>query len=103
MALKPHYLYDTNVVILTLFPGIQENMIRNVLHTPGLRAVVLKTYGSGNAPQKPWFIDLLKEATDRGIVIINISQCSTGSVEMEDMKPDFIYSMPELSVDMTVQ
>ena len=38
--------------------------------------------GSGNAPQKPWFIDLLKEATDRGIVIINISQCSTGSVEM---------------------
>ncbi|CDF13943.1 l-asparaginase I [Bacteroides sp. CAG:98] len=57
-------------------------MIRNILHTPGLRAVVLKTYGSGNAPQKPWFIDLLKEATDRGIVIINISQCSTGSVEM---------------------
>ena len=82
MALKPHYLYDTNVVILTLFPGIQENMIRNILHTPGLRAVVLKTYGSGNATQKPWFIDLLKEATDRGIVIINISQCSTGSVEM---------------------
>lgn len=82
VALKPHYLYDTNVVILTLFPGIQENMIRNILHTPGLRAVVLKTYGSGNAPQKPWFIDLLKEATDRGIVIINISQCSTGSVEM---------------------
>ena len=57
VPLKPHYLYDTNVIILTLFPGIQENMIRNILHTPGLRAVVLKTYGSGNAPQKPWFID----------------------------------------------
>lgn len=80
--LKPHYLYDTNVIVLTLFPGIQENLIRNLLHTPGLRAVVLKTYGSGNAPQKPWFIHALKEATERGIVIVNISQCPTGMVEM---------------------
>ena len=90
LPLKPHYLYDTNVIILTLFPGIQENMISNILHTPGLRAVVLKTYGSGNAPQKPWFIELLRDATSRGIIIVNISQCSTGTVEMEDMKPDSI-------------
>ena len=80
--LKPYFLYDTNVIVLTLFPGIQENIIRNILHTPGLRAVVLKTYGAGNAPQKPWFIKLLKEATERGIVIVNISQCLTGMVEM---------------------
>lgn len=57
-------------------------MISNILHTPGLRAVVLKTYGSGNAPQKPWFIELLRDATSRGIIIVNISQCSTGTVEM---------------------
>lgn len=82
LPLKPHYVYDTNVIVLTLFPGIQENLIRNVLQTPGLRAVVLKTYGSGNAPQKPWFIQALKEATERGIVIVNISQCPTGMVEM---------------------
>ena len=82
LPLKPHYAYDTNVIVLTLFPGIQENMIRNVLQTPGLRAVVLKTYGSGNAPQKPWFIKALKEAVERGIVIVNISQCPTGMVEM---------------------
>ena len=44
--------------------------------------MVLKTYGSGNAPQKPWFIRLLKEATERGIIIVNISQCPTGMVEM---------------------
>lgn len=80
--LIPHYLFDTNVIVLTLFPGIQENMIRNIFHTPSLKAVVLKTYGSGNAPQKPWFINLLKEATAKGIIIVNISQCSTGSVEM---------------------
>ena len=82
LPLKPHYAYDTNVIVLTLFPGIQENLIRNLLQTPGLRAVVLKTYGSGNAPQKPWFIQALKEATERGIVIVNISQCPTGMVEM---------------------
>ena len=83
LPLKPYYLYDTNVIVLTLFPGIQENIIQNILDTPGLRAVVLKTYGSGNAPQKPGFIKLLKEATERGIVIVNISQCPTGMVEME--------------------
>ena len=81
--LIPHYLYDTNVIVLTLFPGIQENMIRNIFHTPGLKAVVMKTYGSGNGPQKPWFIKLLKEATNNGIIIVNISQCATGCVEME--------------------
>ena len=80
--MHPHYVFDTNVVILTIFPGIQENIVKTILNTPGLRAVVLKTYGSGNAPQKPWFIQLLKEATQRGIVIVNISQCSTGMVEM---------------------
>lgn len=81
--LKPHYLFDTNVVILTLFPGIQESMITSVLHVEGLKAVVLKTFGSGNAPQKTWFIRQLKEANDRGILIINITQCQSGAVEME--------------------
>ena len=80
--LKPHYLFDTNVVILTLFPGIQESIVTSLLHVPGLKAVVMKTFGSGNAPQKPWFIRLLKEATQRGIVIVNISQCPAGMVEM---------------------
>lgn len=81
--MKPHYLFDTNVVMLTLFPGIQEKIIHSVLHAPGLKAVVLKTFGSGNAPQKEWFVHLLKEATDRGIVIVNITQCQSGIVEMK--------------------
>lgn len=81
--MKPHYLFDTNVVILTLFPGIQENIVSSILHVEGLKAVVLKTFGSGNAPQKPWFVKLLKEATDRGIIIVNITQCSSGAVEMK--------------------
>lgn len=81
-GMKPHYLFDTNVVVLTLFPGIRESIIHSVLHAPGLKAVVLKTFGSGNAPQKDWFIAQLRDATERGIVIVNITQCPTGAVEM---------------------
>ena len=68
--------------MLTLFPGIQESIINSVLHVPGLKAVVLKTFGSGNAPQKEWFIQQLKDATERGIIIVNITQCQRGVVEM---------------------
>ena len=82
LPLKPHYLFDANVVILTLFPGIQQSIVSAVLHVPGLKAVVLKTFGSGNAPQKEWFIRELKEATERGIIIVNITQCASGAVEM---------------------
>ena len=81
--LKPHFLFDSNVVILTLFPGIQESIVSSILHAPGLKAVVLKTFGSGNAPQKEWLIRELSEATRRGIIIVNITQCSSGAVEME--------------------
>lgn len=80
--MKPHYLFDTNVVMLTLFPGIQESIIKSVLHVSGLKAVVLKTFGSGNAPQKSWFLDELKEASRRGILFVNITQCQAGTVEM---------------------
>ena len=83
LQLKPYYSFDTNVVILTLFPGIQESIITSVLHVPKLKAVVLKTFGTGNAPRKSWLAEQLKEATDRGVIIANITQCSSGAVEME--------------------
>ena len=81
--LKPHYLLDTNVVVLKLFPGIQENVVAAILKIEGLKAVVLETYGSGNAPRKEWFIRLLCQASARGIIIVNVTQCSAGTVEME--------------------
>lgn len=83
LPLKPHYLFDTNVVILNLFPGIQESIVSAVLNAPGLKAVVLKTFGSGNAPQKEWFIQALKDATSRGVIIVNVTQCTSGAVQME--------------------
>ena len=81
--LKPHYLLDTNAVVLKLFPGIQENVVAAILKIEGLKAVVLETYGSGNAPRKEWFIRLLCQASARGIIIVNVTQCSAGTVEME--------------------
>lgn len=81
--LHPHYLLDTNIAILKLFPGIQENVVEAVLSTKGLKAVVLETYGSGNAPRKEWLLRRLSEASRSGLVIVNVTQCSAGTVEME--------------------
>ncbi len=79
---KPHFLMDPNVVVLTLFPGIQQNLVHSVLNIPGLKAVVLRTYGAGNAPQTEWLMQELKDARNRGILMENITQCQAGSVHM---------------------
>lgn len=71
---------DENVAILKLFPGITQNVVRSTLEITGLRGVVLETFGAGNAPTLPWFLHELKEATERGIVILNVSQCDGGRV-----------------------
>ena len=73
---------DQSVAILKLFPGITQNTVHAILNIPGLKAVVLESFGAGNAPRRVWFYDALKSATDRGILIVNKSQCSTGAVEM---------------------
>ena len=73
---------DQNIVLLKIFPGITESTVRSILEIPNLKAVVLESFGAGNAPRRDWFYNTLKAATDRGILIVNRSQCSTGSVEM---------------------
>ncbi len=79
---RPHFLLSDRVVVLSLFPGIRRDYVAGVLSLAGVRGVILKTYGSGNAPQKPWLIELLTEAIARGIIVVNVTQCSEGSVEM---------------------
>lgn len=71
---------DTNISILKLFPGIQENTIRAILTTPGLKAVILETYGSGNAPTSAALLKHLKDAISSGVLVLNISQCPGGRV-----------------------
>jgi L-asparaginase len=79
-TLKVHQQLDENVVILKLFPGISEKVIRNILEIKGLRGVVLETFGSGNAPTEKWFLDLMNEFVEKGIIIFNVSQCNGGRV-----------------------
>ena len=78
--LKVHKQLNTNVVIIKLFPGLTEPILRSILETENLEGVVLETYGSGNTSDEKWFINLLKNAIKRGIQIINVTQCSGGSV-----------------------
>ncbi len=80
LPLVVHEKLDKNVMILKLFPGINQTLIHNILNTNGLRGVVLETYGAGNAPSEEWFLTELQEATQRGFVIVNVSQCDGGRV-----------------------
>ena len=82
LPLLVHTKTDRNVAVLKIFPGITEATVHAFLHIPNLKGVVLETFGAGNAPRREWFFRLLKDATDRGIVIINKTQCIIGSVEM---------------------
>lgn len=88
--MTPHFAMDSGVVVFTLFPGIQQETVRYILASPGLRGIIMRTYGSGNAPQLPWLMDLLEEATQRGVVIINITQCAAGPVEMARYSGGFL-------------
>ncbi|MBR8534287.1 type I asparaginase [Carboxylicivirga sediminis] len=73
---------DTNVALLRIFPGINKDVVKAVLNAPNIKAVVLETYGSGNAPTTEWFLNEIKEAVERGLILLNVTQCLAGSVEM---------------------
>lgn len=74
--------FDDNVIILKLFPGINKTILHSLLHTPNLKGVILETYGSGNAPMEDWFISEIENAVQRGLHVVNVTQCSGGSVLM---------------------
>lgn len=82
MPLKVHKILNTNVAIIKLFPGISENVMRSIFSTPNLEGVILETYGAGNTTNRLWFINMLKQYINKGIHIINVTQCSGGSVIM---------------------
>ncbi|MFV8440641.1 asparaginase [Flavobacterium sp. LB2P44] len=79
---KVHKSLDNNVAIIKMFPGISEAVLSAILDIPNLKGVVLETYGAGNAPTEEWFLGLLKKAIARGLHIVNVTQCSGGSVRM---------------------
>jgi L-asparaginase len=77
-----HKVLEDNVVILKIFPGISQSVLESITSIPNLKGLILETYGSGNAPSEDWFITILKKAIDKGLYIINVTQCSGGSVSM---------------------
>ena len=73
---------SNDVVVVKLFPSIRPSVLRAMLLESGARGVVLETYGAGNAPTSEWFVELVKEAIERGVVVVNVSQCKDGAVQM---------------------
>ena len=83
-AFEYHTNLNSNVLVLKLFPGISNGFVKHLISTPGLKAIVLETYGSGNASSDTEFLTLLQNANESGIIIYNVSQCSGGEVRQGD-------------------
>jgi len=79
-ALKVHAKLNNDIAVLHLFPGISKKMLTSVLTTPGIKAVIMLTFGAGNATTKEWFITELKDAIKKGIIVYNVTQCQQGGV-----------------------
>ncbi len=71
---------DTNVTAIDLFPGLNERIFNHLLNTPGIKGIVLRTYGTGNAPTDPWFLDAVRRTVESGVVMVNVTQCVNGGV-----------------------
>jgi L-asparaginase len=80
--LKAHTNLDNNVSILKLFPGVSPHAVDATLSIPGLKGVILESYGTGNAMNDKWFLDMLKKSVDQGIAIFNVTQCKAGKVDI---------------------
>lgn len=78
-----HTDLDTSITILKLFPGISPLVVDSVFQTPGIKAVILETFGSGNAPSSQWFLKRVKNAIEQKILILNVTQCKAGGVDMD--------------------
>jgi L-asparaginase len=73
---------SADIAVLKMFPGITPSAVEAVLHTAGMKAVIMETFGNGNAITAPWFIDSLHKALDNGIIVLDRTQCDGGSVEL---------------------
>lgn len=73
---------DPSVVVVKIFPGMQQELFEHQLKAPGCKAIILETFGAGNAPSQSWFLDTIEHVIDRGKLVINTSQCLRGRVDM---------------------
>lgn len=80
--LKVHHELEDDILVLKVFPGINEKVLKPLLAIQDIKGIVLETYGTGNACSEEWFIQLLKQVVDRGVPIVNVTQCNRGGVNM---------------------
>lgn len=81
-TLKISTSMESNIAVVKIFPGLSQHIFQSILSIEGLRGLVLETYGSGNAPTEQWFVDAVKDAIQRGVIIVNVTQCAAGAVDM---------------------
>jgi L-asparaginase len=82
IAFKVNYELDPHVIILKIFPGLNRMIFEAMLNIEGLKGIVLEAFGSGNVPELPWFTNGIKKVVEKGLIVLNISQCWGGSVSM---------------------
>ena len=73
---------DNRVAVIKLFPGINKEVLDSMLGIKGLRGIILETFGSGNAPAGEWFVNRIRKAVDNGIIVLDVTQCHSGRVEL---------------------
>ncbi|MDE6668271.1 MAG: asparaginase [Muribaculaceae bacterium] len=81
LPLEPFYNMDPNILVMWLYPGITEDVVKAQLATKGIKAVVLRTFGAGNAPTEQWFLNAISDAVKNGLIIYNVTQCLNGGAE----------------------
>lgn len=81
LPLEPFYNMDPNILVMWLYPGITEDVVKAQLATKGIKAVVLRTFGAGNAPTEQWFLNAISDAVKSGLIIYNVTQCLNGGAE----------------------
>lgn len=79
---KVHKELETDIMLIKMFPGIQKEVINHIFQYPGLKGLILETYGTGNITNEKWFLDAIKSLMEREIPVINITQCEGGGVNM---------------------
>lgn len=106
--LKVHKLFDEHIAVLKLFPGISKELVDSILHTPHLKAAIIEAYGSGNALTEKWFIDSLQDAIERGILLMDVTQCKAGAVKLRqyeascDMERIGVISGHDITIEAAV-
>ncbi len=77
-----HTHFDNDIIIVKMFPGINESILKSIFSIDTIKGVILETYGAGNTTTQKWFAHIISDTIKKGIPIINVTQCAAGSVEM---------------------